>query len=156
MNDQHGFEDASPRIQERIRASFARQGLMSYLGATLSRIGSGRVHIVLPHRPEVTQQDGYIHAGATSAIADGAGGYAALTCFPDHTSVLTVEYKINLIAPAAGDHLEAEGVVIKSGRTLTICQLEVYANRNQQRTMIAVGQQTLICIPDLTAPAADV
>jgi uncharacterized protein (TIGR00369 family) len=99
MNDQHGFEDASPRIQERIRASFARQGLMSHLGASLSRIGSGRVHIVLPHRPEITQQDGYIHAGATSAIADSAGGYAALTCFPDHTSVLTVEYKINLIAP---------------------------------------------------------
>jgi uncharacterized protein (TIGR00369 family) len=156
MNDQHGFEDASPRIQERIRASFARQGLMSYLGASLSRIGSGRVHIVLPHRPEVTQQDGYIHAGATSAIADGAGGWAAPPCLPYSPPMLSVEYKINLIAPAAGDHLEAEGVVIKSGRTLTICQLEVYANRNQQRTMIAVGQQTLICIPDLTAPAADV
>jgi acyl-coenzyme A thioesterase PaaI-like protein len=83
MNDRHGLDDASPEIQERIRTSFARQGLMSHLGASLSHVGPGRVHIVLPRRAEVTQQDGYIQAGATSAIADSAGGYAALTCFPD-------------------------------------------------------------------------
>ena len=114
----------TPRIQARIRASFERQGLMRHLGAHLGRIGPGRVHIVLPNRPEVDQQNGYIHAGATSAIADSAGGYAAFTLFPENTAVLTVEYKMNFLAPVAGDHIEAVGIVLKAGRTLTVCQLE--------------------------------
>jgi uncharacterized protein (TIGR00369 family) len=97
MEDRPELNHASPQIHDRIQVSFARQGLMDHLGARLSHIGPGRVHIVLPHRPEITQQDGYIHAGATSAIADSAGGYAALTRFPESTSVLTVEYKINLM-----------------------------------------------------------
>jgi uncharacterized protein (TIGR00369 family) len=153
MDDRHELDEASPEVQERIRASFARQGLMSHLGARIAHVGPGRVHIVLPHRPEVTQQDGYIHAGATSAIADSAGGYAA--CFPDNAAVLTVEYKINLIAPARGDYLEAEGVVLKAGRTLTICRLDVYAVQGHQRTRVAAGQQTLICIPDQTTSNPD-
>ena len=82
---------------------------MRHLGAHIAHIAPGRVHIVLPGRPEVTQQEGYFHAGATSAIADSAGGYAAFTLFPENTSVLTVEYKINLLAPAVGDHIEAVG-----------------------------------------------
>jgi uncharacterized protein (TIGR00369 family) len=139
-------EQASPAIQERIRSSFDRQGLMAHLGARLSHIAPGRVHIVLPSRPEVTQQHGYFHAGATSSIADSAGGYAAFTLFPDNTSVLTVEYKINLLSPAEGDHLEAIGEVLKAGRTLTVCRLEVYAITGIQRTLIATGQQTLIQI----------
>jgi uncharacterized protein (TIGR00369 family) len=101
---------------------------------------------VLPNRPEVTQQHGYIHAGAISAIADSAGGYAAFTLFPEDTSVLTIEYKINLLAPASGDHIEAMGTVLKSGRTLTVCQLEVFAVQGPERTLAAAGQQTLICI----------
>jgi uncharacterized protein (TIGR00369 family) len=141
-------EPASPEIQARIRASFERQGLMRHLGARLGNIEPGRVQIVLPSRPEVTQQDDYIHAGATSAIADSAGGYAAFTLFPDNTVVLTVEYKINLVAPAVGDHLEAIGTVLKSGRTLTICQLEVFAVQGLTRSLIAVGQQTVICVPE--------
>ena len=152
MEDQQQLPTATAEVQDRIRASFARQGLMAHLGAQLSHIGTGRVHIALPHRPEVTQQHGYIHAGATSAIADSAGGYAALTCFPADTEVLTVEYKVNLLAPAAGDHLEAEGIVIKSGRTLTVCRLDVYASSGDQRTLIATGQQTLICLPNPTTP----
>jgi uncharacterized protein (TIGR00369 family) len=142
------LEPASAAIQDRVRASFQRQGLMRLLGARLTHIGYGRVHIGLTHRPEITQQNGYIHAGASSAIADSAGGYAALTCFPDDTAVLTVEYKINLLAPAAGDYLEAEGLVLKSGRTLTVCRLDVYATSGGQRTHVAAGQQTLICLPD--------
>lgn len=152
MNDQPVLDAASPEIQERITTSFVRQRLMTHLGARLTHIGPGRVHILLPYRPEVTQQDGYIHAGATSAIADSAGGYAALTCFPANTSVLSVEYKINLIAPASGEYLEAEGVVLKSGRTLTVCRLEVFAVQHQERTLVAAGQQTLICLPDRTTP----
>ncbi|CAM4441494.1 PaaI family thioesterase [Nocardia ninae] len=147
MDLQEQFDQADPEVRSRIQASFDRQGLMRHLGAQLGHIGPGRVHILLPHRPEVTQQHGYIHAGATSAIADSAGGYAAFTLFPDDTSVLTVEYKINLLAPASGDHLEAVGTVLKPGRTLTVCQLEVFAVRGDERSLIATGQQTLICLP---------
>lgn len=138
--------EATPRTQERIRASFERQGLMRHLGAELTNIAQGCVTIVLRSRPEVTQQQGYIHAGATSAIADSAGGYAALTVFPDDAEVLTVEYKINLLAPAVGDWLEAVGTVVKAGRTLTICTLEVFALQGGQRKLVAMGQQTLFCV----------
>ncbi|WP_394841948.1 PaaI family thioesterase [Pendulispora brunnea] len=133
-------------MHERIRASFERQGLMRHLGAELADISPGRVTIVLRSRPEVTQQHGYIHAGATSAIADSAGGYAALSVFPDDAEVLTVEYKINLLAPATGDYLEAIGTVVKSGRTLTVCHLEVFGVQGSERKLVAMGQQTLICL----------
>jgi uncharacterized protein (TIGR00369 family) len=133
----------SAGVETRIRESFDRQGLMEHLGARLTHIASGRVHVVLRHRPEVSQQHGYFHAGATSAIADSAGGYAALTLFPDNADVLSVEFKINLLAPAVGDHLEAVGSVLRSGRTLTVCRLEVFAVQ-RSRSLVAAGQQTLI------------
>ncbi|RFU37151.1 PaaI family thioesterase [Actinomadura logoneensis] len=147
MTDLRAADQVTPEIRGRIQDSFDRQGLMAHLGARLSRIEPGRVHIVLPARPEVTQQNGYVHAGATSAIADTAGGYAAYTLFPDDTSVLTVEYKINLLAPAEGDHIEAVGTVLKPGRTLTVCNLEVFGVRDGERKLVATGQQTLICLP---------
>ncbi|GLX49444.1 thioesterase [Streptomyces hygroscopicus subsp. hygroscopicus] len=147
MEDQAHLEQASPAVRKRVQDSFDRQGLMAHLGARITRIAPGRVHIVLPARAEVTQQHGYIHAGATSAIADSAGGYAALTLFPEECDVLTVEYKINLLAPALGDHIEAIGTVLKSGRTLTVCQLEVHGVRDDgERKLVANGQQTLISI----------
>ena len=146
MEEQAQSEQANPQMQARIRASFGRQGLMRYLGARLGHIGPGCVRIVLPNRPEVTQQHGYVHAGAVSAIADSAGGYAAFTLFPENTAVLTVEYKINFLAPAVGDHIEAVGTVLKSGRTLTVCQLEVFAVQGPKRTLVAAGQQTLMRI----------
>jgi len=147
-----GMELATPEVVERIRASFARQGLMRHLGASLGHIGRGRVHILLRCRPEITQQHGYIHAGATSAIADSAGGYAALTVFPADSEVLTVEYKINLLAPADGDRIEAVGTVVRAGRTLTVCQLEVFAGDEAKRSLVVVGQQTLIRLPGLRSP----
>jgi uncharacterized protein (TIGR00369 family) len=146
MEERAQPEQATPRMQARITASFERQGLMRYLGARLGHIGPGRVHIVLDKRPEVTQQHGYVHAGAISAIADSAGGYAAFTLFPEDTSVLTIEYKINLLAPASGDQIEAVGTVLRSGRTLTVCRLEVFAVQGLERTLVAAGQQTLICV----------
>lgn len=147
MADQAHLEQASPAVRRRVQDSFDRQGLMAHLGARITKIAPGRVHIVLPARAEVTQQHGYIHAGATSAIADSAGGYAALTLFPEECDVLTVEYKINLLAPALGDHIEAIGTVLKSGRTLTVCRLEVYGVRDGgERKLVANGQQTLISI----------
>lgn len=144
MEDSTHQEQASPEVKARIQNSFDRQGLMGHLGARITHIAPGRVHIALPSRPEVTQQHGYFHAGATSAIADSAGGYAAFTLFPENTSVLTVEYKINLLAPAAGEHIEAVGTVLKSGRTLTVCQLEVFGVQDGRRSLVANGQQTLI------------
>ncbi|MFF0269803.1 PaaI family thioesterase [Kribbella sp. NPDC004536] len=140
------MELVDAEVRERVQASFERQGLMEHLGARISHIGPGEVHIVLPSRPEVTQQHGYFHAGATSSIADSAGGYAAFTLFPPGTSVLTVEFKINLLAPAEGDHLRAVGTVIKPGRTLTICRLEVFGITADRSTLVAAGQQTLIQI----------
>jgi uncharacterized protein (TIGR00369 family) len=147
MEDQAQVEQAAPQIQARIRTSFEHQGLMQHLGARLGHIGPGCVHIVLPNRPEVNQQHGYIHAGAIGTIPDSAGGYAAFTLFPVNTAVLTVEYKINLLAPAVGDHIEAVGTVLKYGRTLTVCQLEVFSVQGPRRSLVAAGQQTLICVP---------
>lgn len=131
---------------DRVHASFERQGLMRLLSARLTLVEPGRVQISLPRRPEVSQQHGYVHAGATSAIADSAGGYAALTLMPETSEVLTVEYKLNLLAPAAGD-LEATGTVLRPGRTLTVCQLEVFSVVDGERKLVAAGQQTLISVP---------
>jgi uncharacterized protein (TIGR00369 family) len=106
----------------------------------------GVVSIELPYRPDLTQQHGFFHAGVTSTIADSAGGYAGFTLFPADSSVLTVEYKVNLLAPADGERLEATGRVKKPGRTLTVCDLEVVAVKGDRRTVCAVGMQTLICL----------
>ncbi len=144
MTQEQTPEPAAPEAQARVRDSFDRQGLMRLLGARLDHVGAGEVRIVLPTVPDVSQQHGYVHAGATSAIADTAGGYAALTLFDEGSEVLTVEYKLNLVAPAAGEHLEAIGRVRKSGRTLSVCQLDVYGVTGGTRTLVATGQQTVI------------
>lgn len=141
-------ELSNAAIEARVAASFNRQGLMALLGAQLHAVAWGKVVIRLPFRAELTQQHGYFHAGGTSAIADTAGGYAGLTHFPPDHSVLTVEFKLNLLAPAEGEYLEAVGQVVRSGRTLTICTLEVFAIKAAQRTLVALGQQTLMCVRD--------
>ena len=140
------FEPRDPGFESRVRQSFGRQALMRTIGAELARVEAGRVAIALSYRPDLTQQHGYLHAGITSAIADSAGGYAAYSLFPAGSSVLTVEFKINLLAPAAGERFLALGEVVKPGRTLTICRLEVAAIKGTDRTLIAIGQQTLICL----------
>jgi len=133
-----------PDYQQRVRASFERQGAMRTLGATLECVEPGYCSISLVPRPEVAQQHGYVHAGVLAAIVDSAGGYAGYSLFPRDASVLTVEYKLNLLAPATGERVLAEGLVIKSGRTLTVTRGEVYAERDGERTLIAVMQQTLM------------
>ena len=145
---------ASPtvvQLSEQPRAAWSKASTVARCGPVrprchLGHIGPGCVHIVLPNRPEVRQQHGYIHSGAISANADSAGGYAAFTLLPEGTAVLTVEYKINPLAPAVGDQLEAVGIILKSGRTLTICRLEVFAGQSPQRLNVAAGQQTLMCV----------
>jgi uncharacterized protein (TIGR00369 family) len=140
------FEARNPDFATRVRSSFARQRVMTFLGATLTRVEPGIAVIELPYRAELSQQHGFFHAGITSTIADSAGGYAAFTLFGVNDSVLTVEYKMNLLAPADGQKLIATGRVVKPGKTLTICQLEVVAMKNGSETLCAIGQQTLICM----------
>lgn len=137
---------SDPHFAERVKGSFGRQPFMTTLGATITRIEPGLVELELPFRKDLTQQHGFFHAGVTSSIADNAGGYAGYTLFPADSSVLTVEFKINLIAPAKGDKLRAIGQVVRSGRTLTICDLRVFAHAGDDQTLCATGQQTLICL----------
>lgn len=142
------------RIIHRIQASFARQGLMAHLGAEIAQLRAGLVSVRMGFRPELTQQHGYFHAGGTAAIADSAGGYAGLTMFAEGHEVLTVEFKLNLLNPAQGQHLEAVGRVIKPGRTLTICQMDVWGIDGERRVHVATGMQTLISLPPKTAAPA--
>jgi uncharacterized protein (TIGR00369 family) len=138
------FEPKDPRYATRVRESFARQGAMRLIGAELIDIAPGYCAIGLVPRPEVAQQHGYVHAGMIGAIVDSAGGYAGFTLFPPAASVLTVEYKLNLLAPATGDRLVALGFVVKSGRTLAITRGEVHAERDGKRSLVALMQQTLM------------
>lgn len=140
------FVPLDPGYDARVRSSFARQGAMRLLGARLFALRPGFCAIELPYRQDLTQQHGYIHAGIVSAIVDSAGGYAGFTLFPADASVLTVEYKVNLLAPAAGERLMAEARVVKPGRTLAITRGEVYAEAGGRRTLCALMQQTLIVL----------
>ena len=140
------FKASDPDFERKARESFASQGIMHLLGASMRSIEPGHCIIELPFSENLTQQDGFFHAGATSTIADSAGGYAALTLMPADSRVLTVEFKINLVAPAAGDRLTAEAKVIKSGKTLTVATIDVYAHTGENRKLCAVMQQTTICI----------
>jgi uncharacterized protein (TIGR00369 family) len=132
------------RYAERVRDSFARQGAMALIGAHLVDVAPGYCAIALVPRAEVAQQHGYVHAGILSALVDTAGGYAGYTLFPEDSSVLTVEYKLNLLAPAEGERIVAEGFVVRPGRTLAITRGEIHAERGGNRSLVAIMQQTLM------------
>jgi uncharacterized protein (TIGR00369 family) len=133
-------------VEQRIRNSFARQGLMRTLGATLGKLAPGQVEIVLVPRPEISQQHDFVHAGAVSAIADSAAGYAAPSMMPMDRGVLTTEFKINLLAPATGERIIARGKVVKVGRTLTLAQTEVFSENEGKEQLIALLTATLMAI----------
>jgi uncharacterized protein (TIGR00369 family) len=133
-------------IGERVRSSFARQGLMGTLGATLGPIEPGSVEISIRPDPAISQQHGFVHAGAVTAIADSAAGYAALTLMPPGTGVLSTEFKINLLAPAMGDRIVARGRVIKAGRTLTVAQSEVFAESDGEEKLVALLTATMMAV----------
>jgi uncharacterized protein (TIGR00369 family) len=133
---------------ERIRQSFSRQGLMTTLGATLGAIAPGAVEVILHPSPAISQQHGFVHAGAVSAVADSAAGYAALSLMPEGTGVLTTEFKINLVAPATGDRIIARGRVVKAGRTLTLALTEVFAVTHGQEKLVALLTATMMSIKD--------
>jgi uncharacterized protein (TIGR00369 family) len=140
------FAAKDPAFQSRVQASFAKQGLMTTLGASIVHVAPGIVEIALPASPSVTQQHGFVHAGAVAAIADTAAGYAALTLMPPGVGVLTTEFKINLVAPATGERVLARGRVIKPGRTLTLAQTEVFAETAAGEKLVALLTATLMTI----------
>lgn len=129
---------SDPDFATRVRDSFHRQQAMALIGATMPVVEAGYTEIHLPHKPEVTQQHGFIHGGVVGMIADSAAGYAANTLTPADASVLTVEYKMNLLAPADGELLIAQGTVLKYGRTLTVTRAEVFAVKDGKKTLCAV------------------
>ncbi len=113
---------ADPGFRQRLHDSFARQAVMATLGATLEVADAGRVVIVLAHKPELTQQHGFLHAGIVATALDSACGYAAFSLMPADAAVLTIEFKVNLLAPARGPWLRCEGVVVKAGRTISVVE----------------------------------
>ena len=138
------FEPRDPDFERKVRDSFTRQQVMRLLGAALARVEPGLVEIELPYRADLTQQHGYIHAGIVGTIADSAGGYAGFSLMPAGSSVLSVEYRVHLLAPAEGERFVARGQVVRAGRTLTVCELRVEAVKGGARTACAYGTQTLI------------
>jgi uncharacterized protein (TIGR00369 family) len=132
----------------RVRASFDRQAFMSTLGARLAAVEPGQVMITLPFRAELTQQHGFLHAGVVTAIADSACGYAALSLMPPDVAVLSVEFKINLMKPAAGASFRAVGKVVRAGRALTVCAAEVFAEHEGRESVIALMQATIMTVRD--------
>lgn len=130
-------------LEKQIAASFAAQGLMETLGAELVHVADGEVRIALYPRHELSQQHGYVHAGALTSVVDSACGYAALTAAPPGSDVLTVEFKINFMRPAVAERFLAIGRVIKSGKTLTVCHGEVLAEQGAKRDCAAFMQATI-------------
>ena len=133
-----------PDFEKRIRASFDRQKVMPLIGASLTLVEPGVVEIVVPARDDLTQHDGFMHAGIVTTVLDSACGYAAYTLMPADTRVLSVEFKVNLLAPASGELIRVRGEVKRAGRTLTVCSGDAYADEKICATMLA----TMICLQD--------
>ncbi|MEZ5579670.1 MAG: PaaI family thioesterase [Candidatus Competibacteraceae bacterium] len=140
------FTSCNPEFATVVRTSFEQQGLMKTLGATLDRIEPGAVDISIPYRDSLTQQHGFLHAAATTAIADTASGYAALSLMPAGNEVLTIEFKVNLLRPAAGTHFVAEGRVVKPGKTITVARADVFAHADGAPILIATLLATMIAL----------
>lgn len=139
-------EQLSLETEQRIRASFARQGLMATIGARLTAVRLGEVEIVLPFNQALTQQHGFMHAGMLATIADNACGFAALTHMPADAAVLTTEFKMNLLSPARGDHLRAVGRVVRAGRTLLVCLADVYAHTGDSEKHVALMTASMMAV----------
>ena len=138
------FEAPDPDYEARVRASFARQAFMATCGASIVSVRPGEVVLEVPHRADLTQQHGYLHAGVIAAVADSACGYAAFTLMPADHAVLSVEFKTNLLAPARGERFRATARVVRAGRTLTVCTAEVVGIEGSEETLVAVMQATMI------------
>jgi uncharacterized protein (TIGR00369 family) len=140
------FEPRHPGFDTRTRESFARQAAMRTLGATLASVVPGRVTIELPWSEPLTQQHGFLHAGMVATALDSACGYAGFTLMPEEAAVLTIEFKINLLAPAQGERFRMVGTVIKPGRTVTVCEGHAYAIDGGREKLIATMGCTLMAV----------
>lgn len=154
------FVPQDPDFESAVRESFDRLALMSTIGATLERVSAGEVDIVLPFRDDLTQHHGFMAAAALTAVADVACGYAAMTLMPRGSSVLTIEYKVNFLAPAQGSRMVARGRVIRPGRSVTVCAGDVVAIDRGEKlvatllaTMMRVGGERPAPPADTSAPA---
>jgi len=137
----------NPAFAEEIRRSFAQQAVMNLIGAELSRVEAGLIEINLPYRSDLTQQNGYLHAGIVTTIVDSACGYAAYTLMPEGADVLSVEFKMNMLRPARGQKFVARAEVIKPGRTLTVARGDVFGvDEAGKEELIATMLATLICL----------
>ncbi len=134
----------NPSFAQEVQDSFARQPIMKLIGARLSLVEPGVVEITLPYRADLLQQNGYLHAGIITTIADSACGYAAYTLMPAGSNVLSVEFKLNLLRPAQGDTFVARAEVIKAGRTLTVVRADVFALTGDDKVPVATMQGTMI------------
>jgi uncharacterized protein (TIGR00369 family) len=138
------FKPKDPCFETRVRQSFAHQGFMAAIGATMTRVSPGEVDIELAFRSDLTQQHGYMHGGVVTAIVDSACGYAALSLMSAGTEVLTVEYKVNFLAPARGSRMIGCGRVARPGRTITVCTGDVFAVDGEARTLVATMLTTML------------
>jgi uncharacterized protein (TIGR00369 family) len=140
------FQPKDPDFRTRITRSFGEQAVMRHINASLLGIDAGQVEIGFPYQAQLTQQDGFIHAGISSTIMDSACGYAAFTLMPVEARVLTIEFKINLLAPAAGDSFRAIGKVRKPGRSVFVAEAELYATSSGTDKLVATMVGTLMAM----------
>jgi uncharacterized protein (TIGR00369 family) len=140
------FEPRNPDFEARVRESFARQAAMHTLGATLAVVKPGQVEITLPWAEPLTQQHGFLHAGMVATALDSACGYAGFSLMAADAAVLTIEFKINLLAPAQGQSFRMVGIVIKPGRTVTVCEGHAYAIDGGREKLVATMGCTLMAV----------
>jgi uncharacterized protein (TIGR00369 family) len=146
-----GFEPKDPAFAARVRESFGRQRFMTTLGARLVAVAPGAVDVELPFADTLVQQHGYLHAGAVAAAMDSACGYAALTLLDEGAAVLTVEFKVDLLEPAAGGRVVARGRVLRAGRTLTVCRAEAVTLDGGAERHVASMSATIMAVRDREA-----
>ena len=140
------FEPRCAEYASRVRDSFTRQGAMHTLGARLGLVAPGAVDIALDWAPGLTRQHGFLHAGMVATALDSACGYAGFTLMATDAAVLTIEFKINLLAPAKGQSFRMEGRVLKPGRTITVCEGQAFAINDGQETLVATMGCTLMAV----------
>jgi uncharacterized protein (TIGR00369 family) len=140
------FQAQDPDFESRVRESFARQQLMHTLGAVLTVVAPGVVEIELPYRADLTQQHGFLHAGVVASILDSACGYAAFSLMSADAAVLSIEFKVNLLAPARGERLVARAEVKRAGRTITVCTADAHAVEGERSKVVATMLATMMCV----------
>ena len=140
------FKPMDPNYEARVRSSFEKQNVMKTIGAVLTKVAPGEVVIELSYDASLTQQHGYLHAGIVTTVVDSACGYAAYTLMTPASEVLTIEYKVNFMAPARGERFKGIGKVLRSGRTITVCSGDVVAIENGKGKVVATMLATMISV----------